>query len=66
MCRLRVPQRQRHEGHSESRPVVKFDRKSALAAAVMSTGTAFRQLSVEMLRGSPYRTDISTLEWPNL
>jgi hypothetical protein len=38
--------------------LLKFDRKSALAAAVMSTGTVFRQLSVEMRRRSPYGTDI--------
>src|SRR5580700_5243945 len=39
MCRLRF--RNANGGHSENRPVVKFDRKSALATAVMSTATTF-------------------------
>jgi len=58
MCRLRVPQRQRHEGRSGNRPVVGIrPQVCSRGGGNVNSGTVSRQLSVEMRSGSPYGTD---------
>jgi hypothetical protein len=64
---IAVPQRQRLGGHSENRPVVKFDRKSALGTAVMSTPAPFP--GNFRLKCAADRRMVQTsapLGWPNL